>query len=824
MPDDLEGYLQKDYPAEKAEIERLRGLVREILAVFDATKLENEGTWPYYVKVGDDPHGSRDFSFSTTAMILFALGLVTGRISGSVLAPAVGDVRRPITDGGGAETQAVITRTTSFIDDALTKLVAEAEAKQAEPGMQGEAADAKAPRASEPGPEGATDAQERTGVKDTAAAGDQEDAEEGPPAALTRSTTFGDDDPFTLTWLLELFAGAEGELASFRETLCDHARRVVENGLQCPPYDRVLRLRQDEEVPHSFTLLRVLQLREILVRLKGDDYVGADTVSDVRDHLFKRIHVHLSESQVPDSSFDAADLVFALEGWVLTAPTDPGVALIDRVLEVLAERQARTPYWRPLRPFKATAQGLVLLPQSVEIANSLLRICSRRQLDVRDYFSAHVDLLRTYTEWLVGRIFRGKTLSGPEFVGWESEHTYTLNRIHLWQTSQALIYLQHYLAMLQQHIARKLMKLASFVPTPPDPERLLTSTLDGDLEATAKKWRADDPFTGGSEHSRYNVYDQIWADFIRPRIARASGAKAAFSMLLYGPPGTGKSTIAESLRDALGYPMLTVTPSDFITSGSEGVEARAKAIFQVLEEQSDLIVLFDEIDQLLLDRDSKLYAAQGDVFKLLTPGMLTKINRLAKRRSVIFVIATNYYERIDRAIKRAGRIDARYLVLPPDLQRREAKLSEVLTGWNTLGERARDVAKATVRATYRELEDLALYVGNREPKATGDALAEAVIRALRETPPTIRLDGYFQRLGAQRPPAEWETTEVPLEEVALLAHLEVEALGDFPSEPQWLAVAVRDAIHGEVIRDDVVERSLRVELEKAHGENFFNQP
>ena len=36
------------------------------------------------------------------------------------------------------------------------------------------------------------------------------------------------------------------------------------------------------------------------------------------------------------------------------------------------------------------------------------------------------------------------------------------------------------------------------------------------------------------------------------------------------------------------------------------MEARAKAIFKSLEEQSEVVILFDEIDRMILDRDSKL--------------------------------------------------------------------------------------------------------------------------------------------------------------------------------------------------------------------------
>jgi hypothetical protein len=101
------------------------------------------------------------------------------------------------------------------------------------------------------------------------------------------------------------------------------------------------------------------------------------------------------------------------------------------------------------------------------------------------------------------------------------------------------------------------------------------------------------------------------------------------------------------------------------------VEARAKAIFQTLEAQSDIVILFDELDAFLLDRDSNYYFRQDTLFQFLTPGMLTKINGLREAEKSLFIIATNYANRIDPAIKRPGRIDHQYLLLPPDLGKRK---------------------------------------------------------------------------------------------------------------------------------------------------------
>jgi hypothetical protein len=296
-------------------------------------------------------------------------------------------------------------------------------------------------------------------------------------------------------------------------------------------------------------------------------------------------------------------------------------------------------------------------------------------------------------------------------------------------------------------------------------------------------------------------------------------------MVLYGPPGTGKSTIAKEVARALDFPLLTVTPSDFLTGGGEGVEARAKALFQVLAEQRDIVVLFDEIDHLLLDRDSELYREQGDVFKLLTPGMLTKLDVLAKQRTFIFIIATNYFERIDRAIKRPGRIDARYLVLPPDLGQRRRFLAQQIPGWDELASHDREAtAQTTVLFTYRELSDLVRQAARRVN--TGVPLPEALKASLIASPPMIKLDSYGQRLGFSWKSAELDihgvsTIEQPWEEVALLAYLVSEAQG-WPSDPPWLPYAIKEASDRDAVADGTVASALRRAVKRAQGSNFFD--
>jgi hypothetical protein len=176
-------------------------------------------------------------------------------------------------------------------------------------------------------------------------------------------------------------------------------------------------------------------------------------------------------------------------------------------------------------------------------------------------------------------------------------------------------------------------------------------------------------------HKPYAVLQRIKSQYIDPRVVREKPNKDVkstplFSMLVYGPPGTGKTTVAEQLAASLKWPLVIVTVSDFLAAGAAEIENRAKGVFRVLRDQEDVIVLFDEIDQFLLDRNSEFYQQQDDVFKFMTPGMLTKLQDLRDEENCVFIVATNYYERIDSAIKRRGRIDEHFLLSIPDNEQR----------------------------------------------------------------------------------------------------------------------------------------------------------
>ncbi len=173
-------------------------------------------------------------------------------------------------------------------------------------------------------------------------------------------------------------------------------------------------------------------------------------------------------------------------------------------------------------------------------------------------------------------------------------------------------------------------------------------------------------------HFRYHpeppkvTWEQIpdYRDFKRRIDRRIIGAGAngenrrpASSLILFGPPGTGKTTIAHALAGALGWGTVEIGPGDFLLNGLDGVFARGDVIFERLMLLEEVVVLFDEVDELVSSRE------QGSEFfsRILTTYMLPWLQRLRDRGAIVFVFATNNIERFDAAIKRVGRFD---LVLP----------------------------------------------------------------------------------------------------------------------------------------------------------------
>jgi hypothetical protein len=172
------------------------------------------------------------------------------------------------------------------------------------------------------------------------------------------------------------------------------------------------------------------------------------------------------------------------------------------------------------------------------------------------------------------------------------------------------------------------------------------------------------------------------------------------SALLFGPPGTSKSRLAKGIAEYLGWPLVVITPSEFLGKGLEQVHAQVNERFHDLLDLQRAVVFFDEMDALAQTREGDDSNANGhkgsrilqfveqlqrggrggplDVTRLLlTTSMLPKLSSLWDQKRVLFLMATNHKQQLDPAITRPSRFDLLLCVPPPSWARKTSSESLV---------------------------------------------------------------------------------------------------------------------------------------------------
>jgi hypothetical protein len=585
---------------------------------------------------------------------------------------------------------------------------------------------------------------------------------------VTNSGTYGNNDPLTVSWLADLQKNniIIIEEHEFKEKAIDDVLdRSRDN---CFSFKSGNGEDEKKVNPHAFPVLR-----QCLIHKSYPKYDPSEFKSTRSVYFLERLHRHLSLAVIPDSRFDPAEMVFSLEGALVLEKGSVDVNTLNRVIEVLSASQEKSAYWRPVAPMLFTTRGLALHPLSIEVANSLMRICSMKDEGKRHnrLFSRIEPMLRRYYDWLAAQMVTIPIDNDGDYSGWHSENISDENRIDVWETSQVLNFLQSYGALLNEQIACDAL-IASGLKVE-DLER-----TDEDKKSTSiDYWNAVQDIYEPFKADRYAVFENIGKYYVEPRAGDTKiDKKKCFSMVLYGPPGTGKSTIPEELAKCLKQPLITVTISDFLGDGAAQTEQRAKALFQVLEAQRDVVVLFDEIDHFILDRESKIYGEQDTVFQFMPPGMLTKLRDLRQKKNCIFIIATNYMERIDAAAVRLGRIDHRYLVMPPSRSARLRILNAMdrdkvcqLNEATMLGNQKAQLDKLLTDTSfyiYKELES----VWNSAEGLTVEIRLNSLVKSLPLVSPSTTLSSYRKRFKVDENDGDLLARRLPTDEFLLLVY------------------------------------------------------
>lgn len=155
----------------------------------------------------------------------------------------------------------------------------------------------------------------------------------------------------------------------------------------------------------------------------------------------------------------------------------------------------------------------------------------------------------------------------------------------------------------------------------------------------------------------------LYVSLIRnPKMGKEIGARSPKGLLLAGAPGTGKTLIAKAIAGEANVPFISVSGSEFVEL-YKGVGARrVRQVFKIARKHAPCILFIDEIDAIGLDRNSD----DSDSEDTQTINQLLKeMDGFAKLEGVFVLAATNCPDKLDSALKRAGRFDRQVNVNPP---------------------------------------------------------------------------------------------------------------------------------------------------------------
>jgi ATPase family associated with various cellular activities (AAA) len=394
-----------------------------------------------------------------------------------------------------------------------------------------------------------------------------------------------------------------------------------------------------------------------------------------RRTLGYQISLHAAESSLLDSD----QLAWSLATLLKFEPSflaDLGEQdLLREALKQLFNTQLPVGTWRHYRAlfhYKSAGNAYCYVYETFAV---LLQIAldgdSSRQL-FREALRPYVDKLTKLWRYAEStRVsLKSENASDPSAVGWCSGHRLNQTEPESWATASVFSFAQAFRRLLGVWTREAARKDLNLVKPVFEQDAAVVLKNRGDTWADSKS---------------VPVTDQLYTMFINPTKLYAGGDRLepdaepiqrhqARSAILFGPPGTSKTTLCGAVAELISWDYIELHASHFVADGLQNVQKKADDIFRRLMEIDHTVVLFDEVDELVRERED-----EHDAFgRFLTTSMLPKLAELWKQKKVIYFVATNHIKYFDRAITRSQRFDALILVSPPAYRAKIDQLTRIL--------------------------------------------------------------------------------------------------------------------------------------------------
>ena len=128
-------------------------------------------------------------------------------------------------------------------------------------------------------------------------------------------------------------------------------------------------------------------------------------------------------------------------------------------------------------------------------------------------------------------------------------------------------------------------------------------------------------------------------------------------VLLAGPPGTGKTTLARAIAKDCGVRFINASASGWMATGEHlGHHIRAiRATFAEARRYAPAILFIDEVDSL---GNREQFTGRGAQYQTeVVNAVLEQMQGLDPSAPVFVIAATNHPQKVDPALRRAGRLD-----------------------------------------------------------------------------------------------------------------------------------------------------------------------
>ncbi|MDG4828806.1 AAA family ATPase [Solwaraspora sp. WMMD1047] len=156
-----------------------------------------------------------------------------------------------------------------------------------------------------------------------------------------------------------------------------------------------------------------------------------------------------------------------------------------------------------------------------------------------------------------------------------------------------------------------------------------------------------------------------------PELRKLFGKSLRGGLMLYGPPGCGKTFLARAVAGEMGAKFISLSIVDVLDIWIGRSERNLHELFQAARRNAPCVLFLDEVDAL----GQKRSRMNSSSMRTVGNQLLAELDGVEGDNDGLFVLAaTNTPWEVDTALRRPGRLDRMVLVLPPDVEARDAIL------------------------------------------------------------------------------------------------------------------------------------------------------